>query len=73
MEPTAVVGAIATQMLRLPSRHVQVETRLHQCDPMMIGGVRAHGDRQPMAIRNREDLHAFRASGLANAFTPALG
>ena len=50
-------------MRRLDLQHVEVETKLHPRDLMMIRGVRTHRERQPMAIHNREDLDAFAAVG----------
>ncbi len=56
VEPIAVIGAIADEVLRLGFEHVEVESQLHERDLMMIGGMRAHREWQPMAIDNREDL-----------------
>jgi len=39
---------------------------------MMIRGVRAHRERQPLAIHNREDLDALAPPGIPDAIAPTL-
>ena len=55
----AVVGVIADQILRLGLDHVEVEAQLDQRDLVMVRRMRAHRQRQPMAIHDRHDLHAL--------------
>ena len=73
IEPVAVIGAIANEVLGLGLQHIEVETELDQCDLMMIGRVRTDGEWQPMAIHNREDLHAFATAGFPDVVAAALG
>ena len=73
IEPIAVIRFVANQMLRLGLQHVEVETELHQRDFMMIRRMRAHRERQAMAIHNRQDLDAFAAPGRTNFVAAAFG
>ena len=57
----AVIGAIADQVLRLGLDHVEVKAQLHQTNFVMVGRMRAHRERQAMAVHNRHDFHAFSA------------
>lgn len=41
--------------------HVEVETEVNQGGFMMIGGMRAHGEREPVPIHNHENLRALAA------------
>ena len=72
IQPVTVIRAIADEVLRLGLQHVEVETELHQRDLMMIGRVRAHGERQPMAIYDRENLHAFATAGAPDSVAAPL-
>lgn len=72
IEPVAIVGAIADEMFGLGLQHVEVETELHQRHFMMIRGMRTDRERQPMAIDNREDLHAFTTAGFPDVVPAAL-
>ena len=63
IESIAVIRTITDEVLGFGLQHVEVETELHQRDLMMIGRVCAHRERQPMAIHNRKDLHAFARRG----------
>ena len=69
IEPIAVIGAIANEILRLGLQHVEVETELHQGDFMMICRVRTDREWQPMPINNCQDFHAFAAFGEADGLT----
>ena len=69
----AVVGTIADQVLRLGFQHVEVETQLHQRHLVMVRRMRADRQRQPVAIHNRQDFHAFSAFGRAYFIATALG
>ena len=60
----AVIDLVANQALRLGLNHVEVETELHQRHFVMVGRVRAHRQRQPEAIHNRQDLHPLATPGL---------
>ncbi len=73
IELIAGIRAIADQVLGLGFQHVEVKTELHQGDLMMIGRMRAHRQRQPMTIHNREDLHASAPAGRADIVAAALG
>ena len=59
IQRVAIIGPIADQILRLGFDHVEVEAWLHQADFVMVRRVRADRERQPMAIHNRHDFHAF--------------
>ncbi len=72
IEAIAVIGAVSNEMLGLVLQPGEVETELHQGDFMMIGGMRTHRERQPMAIHNREDRHALAAFGKAHDVAPAI-
>lgn len=66
IDPVAVIGAIANEEFRLGLQHVEIKTQLHQCHIMMIGRMRAHRKRQPMANHNCENLDTFATAGIAN-------
>ena len=61
IEPIAIIGSIADEMLGLGLQHVDVETELHERDLMMSGRVRTDREPQPVPIHNRENLHALPA------------
>ena len=54
IQPIAVIDTIANEMFGLGPQHVEVKTELHQCDLMMIRGVRTDRERQPMTIHNHQ-------------------
>lgn len=60
-------------MLRFGLEHVEVEAELDEGDLMMIGGMCTHRKREPMALDNRGDFHAFAALGEPHGLTAALG
>lgn len=72
IEPVAVIGSIADEILGLGLQHGEVETELHERDLKMIGRVRTDGERQPVPIRNRENLHALPAVREAHLVPAAL-
>lgn len=73
VERIAVVRAITDQIIRLGFDHVEVEAQLHECDLMVVGRVRADGQRQSMPINDHHDFHAFAALGLADLIVAAFG
>jgi hypothetical protein len=73
VERMAVVGAITDQIVRLGFDHVEVEAQLHEWDLMVVGRVRAAGERQTMPINDRHDVHAFSGFGLADLIGAAFG
>jgi len=73
IEPIAVIGPIANEMLRLGLQHVEVDTELHQRDFMMIRRMRPARERPPVAIHNRPDFHALATSRKPHGLAAALG
>ena len=61
VEPIAVVGLVANQVLGLRLDHVEVERQLHQRDLVVVRRVRRDRQRQSVAIDYRHDFHAFSA------------
>lgn len=47
IEPIAVIGPIADEMLRLGLQHVEVEGQLDQGDFVMVGCMRTDGEGSP--------------------------
>lgn len=73
VEAIAIVGAIADEVIRLGLDHVEVEAELHQANFVMVGGVRAHRQRQAVAIHNCHDFQAFSAFRRTDLGAAALG
>lgn len=69
----ARLGFSVCGWIRLGLHHVEVETELDQRDLMLIGRMRTHRERQPMAIQNHQDLHAFAPAGGTDALAAAIG
>jgi hypothetical protein len=72
IQTIAVVRLVADQVLRLRLDHVKVEAELHQRHFMMIRRMRAHRQRQTVAIEDRHDLHTLATTRGANFGTTAL-
>ena len=73
IEPIAVIGTIANQIIRLRLDHVELEAELHQGDLVVVRRMGADRQRQPMTIHNCHDFHALATLGRANFFTAAFG
>lgn len=73
IQSITVVGAVPNEMLGLGLQHGEVETEWDQRDFMMVRGMRADRDGEPMAIDNRQDFHALPALGEAYSLAAALG
>src|SRR5689334_6238872 len=73
IEAVTVIGPVPDEMFRLGLQHVEVETELDQGDFMMIRRMRTDGERESMAIHNRENLHALAALRETDRLAPAFG
>lgn len=73
IQRVTVAGVVANQILRLRFDHVELEAQLHQRDLMMVRGMRADRQRQPVTIDNRRDFHAFSALGRRHLVAAAFG
>src|SRR5262249_18828535 len=72
VKDVTVVSAVADEVFGLGLDHVEVEAEPHQTYFVAIRCMRAHRERQTMAIHNRHDLRAFPTSRRADLRTAAL-
>src|SRR5437763_13745331 len=73
VQPTAIVSAVADEVLTLGLDHVEVEAELYQTHFVMVRGMCAHRNRQAVAIYNRHDFQAFTAPCRADLGATTFG